>query len=181
MKRIIGKEIEPNTKGIHPLTFQIINNFDKDNNIYPTSFVDLDTQKYLTEVKKSIKNKDDLLEKKLFKDYMEKPYVPIDNTFILAINNINNKIISLEEFYNKQENKKTDNMKRVINSWFRNNNKEYNDEIQKNIIIKFFKQILLDNSIDISEKEIKKRLDEWFSTKKSTDFEYNLFSYILKI
>ena len=180
MKRIIGKEIKPNTLGIHPLTFEIIKNEDKDN-IYPTSFVDLDTKKYLTELKKNIKNKDEELEKYLFKDYMEKPYVLIDNTFILAVNNVNNKMISLEDFYNKQENKKLDNIKRVINCWFRYNFKEYDNEIQKNIIIKFFKQLLNDYQINKSEKEIKKHLDVWFSSKKSTDFKYNLFSHILKI
>jgi hypothetical protein len=180
MKRIIAPEIKPNTKGIHPLTFEIYQN-NEDSNIYPTSFIDLDSKEYLKFVKKNIKSKDDELEKRLFKDYMEKPYVPIDNTFILAANNVNNKMISLEEFYNQQDDKKSINIKRVINCWFRYNFKEYNNEIQKNIIIKFFKQLLLDNLIEKSEKEIKKHLDEWFSTKKSTDFEYNLSSYILKM
>jgi hypothetical protein len=181
MKRIIAKEIKPNTKGIHPLTFQIIENLDKDNNIYPTSYIDLEKKKYLTEVKKSIKSKDEDLENNLFKDFMEKPYVPIDNTFILSINNVNNKMISLEEFYKLENIKNSDNVKRVINSWFRNNSKEYNNEIQKNIIINFFKLLLQDNNIIRSEKDIKIHLDNWFNTKNPKDFNYNIFSYILKI
>lgn len=181
MKRIIGSEIKPMTKGIHPLTFEIIENPLKDKTTYPTNIYDLEKDKISIIISKNVKNKDKNLENKLFKDFMEKPYVPIDNSFILGINNINNKIISLEEFYNKQQNKNSDNIKRVINSWFRNNSNEYNNEIQKNIIINFFKKLLQDNQINKNYNEIKKYLDNWFNTKKSTDFKYNLFSYILKI
>jgi hypothetical protein len=188
MKRIIAKEIKPQKAGIHPLTFQIIKNDTNDEILYPSSTINLNSNEYLKLINSKIKNKDEDLEKNLFKDFMEKPYVPIDNTFILAINNVNNKMISLEEFYNKQEIKNSENVKRVINSWFRYNYKEYDNDIQKNIIIKFFKQLLIDISDisdksdkDISDKDIKKHLDNWFSTKNPNDFKYNIFSYILKI
>jgi hypothetical protein len=186
MKRIIGKEIKPNNKGIHPLTFEIIENPYKDNIIYPTSIYDIDKDQVLSTLKKNIKIKDENLEKNLFKDFMEKPYVPIDNTFILKINNVNDKMISLEEFYKNTQsgitqNVITQNVIRVINSWFRINNKEYQNEIQKNIIINFFKNVLKDNNIIKSNQEIKNHLDKWFNSKNPKDFNYNLFSYILKI
>ena len=174
-KKCVGKCISTNEKTIHPFNLRIIENL-KNNNICPTkNYYDKKNKKTtdITEKCNNISHSDIV-------NFMDKPYVYIDNIFLLENVFKINDVDDIKEWVDNNISKPTRYLGRVVNIWIKINLKElkkYQQLLTKIVGDIVIKKELIDkkNNEKFLIKILPKFIKAWIEKINIDNFYFDIF------
>lgn len=171
--RCLGGKVKPGDKFLHPITLEIITNTSK-MDVCASDLRLKDGNNYSDISRHISSNNSNILSANEIQKYMALPYVRFSESTILSMYNINtiDSLINWVKAMIKKD-KLFSYVNRIINIWIYVNHETIVNN--NNILIILYKTINKHYyKIEIDDEDLREYIHEWFKTKNSNDFIFNL-------